>query len=221
MGSSAIAPVTYANPYWETVRSEVVPSDEPWRSGPVVGSMSDFQMWGGRREIISKFCFTITDPITVAFVAEHAGPRVIDPLAGTGYWAWLLGQLGTDVVASDLHPPDSAENAYHKAGVVHVPVLQADAVDAVTVHGQGRTLLLSWPPYEDPIGEHIVRTYPGDRVVYIGENEGGCCGSDAMWRAIDEDWDLTTEHHPVRWWGLNDYVAAYTRRSSISTGGIG
>ncbi|BCZ25284.1 hypothetical protein MTY59_51390 [Mycobacterium senriense] len=39
--------------------------------------------------------------------AVRGRPRqggLLDPIAGTGYWAYLLTQLGVDVVCYDLNP---------------------------------------------------------------------------------------------------------------------
>ncbi|MFJ1539202.1 hypothetical protein ACIODS_11735 [Micromonospora chalcea] len=88
------------------------------------------------------------DPETVTFVAEHSQGRLVDPMAGTGYWAWMLTQAGVDVVAYDLHPPapNSEANHWHRNVSAHVTVGEADAKDSVT-WSTSRTLLLSWPPY--------------------------------------------------------------------------
>lgn len=210
--------ITYDNPYWDTVREHVHEEERhSWDRGPFVGGYrgdGDAKMYTRRGDLTSKYAWTITDPATVAFVAEHAGARVVDPLAGTGYWAWLLSQHGIDVAASDLNPPDLVgKNQWHRDGTVFVPVARAGAVEAVTVHGDDRTLLLSWPPYDDPIGRRVLDAYRGQRVVYIGEGAYGCCGDDAMWSALEADWTQVAEHRPVQWWGMHDWVTVYERKA--------
>lgn len=206
--------LTYDNPYWSAVADAVhVEPKEYWDPGPKVGGLGRISDSLRRHDFTSQYAWTITDPATVAFVAEHAGPRVVDPLAGNGYWAWILGQQGADVAASDLHPADGDGNQWHRGGSVYTPVVRADAVDAVTVHGEGRTLLLSWPPYDDPIGARILAAYRGPRVVYIGEGEYGCCGDEAMWSALESDWTETADHKPVQWFGMHDFVTVYERKA--------
>lgn len=205
---------TYANPYWDAVRDAV--HEEPegyWDPGPKVGGIGRVEEFGRRHDFTSRYSWSITDPATVAFVVEHLSARAVDPLAGNGYWAWLLGQQGIDVAASDLHPADGTGNQWHREGSVYVPVVQADAVDAVTVHGADRTLLLSWPPYDDPIGYRVLDAYSGSRVVFIGEGTGGCCGDDAMWSLLETEWSGVADHKPVQWYGMHDWVTVYERKS--------
>lgn len=204
------APTTYANPYWDAVSDQVRESDMPWRPGLTVGGLGDWKPMIRRGDLTSEYAWTVTDPASVAFVAEHAGGRVIDPLAGTGYWAHILGQHGIDVAASDLNPPGTAVNEWHRAGKAFVPVAARDAVDAV--EETDRTLLLSWPPYDDPIGAAVLNAYRGDRVIYIGEGEYGCCGTDEMFSAFESDWTQVAEHQPVQWYGMHDWITVYDRK---------
>lgn len=203
---------TYANPYWDAVSSLVHVSERhSWDVGPFVGGEGHYLDLAKRGDMVSEYAWTITDPATVAFVAEHAGPRVIDPLAGTGYWAWLLTQHGADVAASDLYPPDAGGNKYHKRGALFAPVARLDAVDVVA-HHPDRTLFLAWPPYDEPLGARVLAAYQGARVVFIGEGEGGCTGGDDMWTALGTDWIQVVDHRPVQWYGLHDWVTVYDRK---------
>jgi hypothetical protein len=204
------------NPYWDAVSDKACMSERhSWDRGVMVGGDGHWEDYKGRHDLTSRYAWTITDPATVAFVAEQAGLRIIDPLAGTGYWAWLLRQSGADVAASDLNPPDVAKNTWHRESTVHTEIAQADAVDAVTVLGDDRTLLLAWPPYGDPIGAAVLAAYRGPRVVYIGEGEYGCCGGEDMWTAIGSGWAQVAEHRPVQWWGIHDYVTVYVRQPAL------
>lgn len=207
------APTTYANPYWDAVSDRV--REDRWLSyqstGLVVGGLDHMNEWVDRTDLVGQYAWTITSPEAVAFVAEHIGQSAIDPLAGSGYWAFLLAQHGIDVAASDIAPPDVTKNGYHKAGVTHVTVAQADAVDAVTVLGEGRTLLLAWPPYSEPIGAQVLAAHQGERFVFIGEGEWGCCGGEDMWDVIRDGWHSVAEHRPVQWWGMHDYITVYER----------
>lgn len=206
----------YANPYWDAVRDFVRDHDYSWDKGLYVGGFgtgNDRNAYLRRDALTSQYAWTITDPSSVEFVVEQCGPRVIDPMAGTGYWAWLLRQHGADVAASDLTPPGGAtKNHWHRSAALHTEVVSADAVDAVTVFGDDRVLLLSWPPYDDPIGAEVIEAYAGKRIVYIGENNGGCCGNDHMWGLL-HSWAEVAEHKPVQWYGLHDWVTVFERAS--------
>lgn len=199
------------NPYWDAVKGDV--TRDPWEHGLNIGSLGNWNPTLGRFDHTGQYAWTVTDPPTVDFVAEHLGPDAFDPLAGSGYWAYLLGQRGISVLASDLTPPaEGSGNIYHKGTGTWVPVRRADAVDACREWGLGRALLLSWPPYDEPTGAAVLTAYLGDRVVYIGEGEGGCCGTDGMFDLFDREWVEVASHRPVQWYGLHDWVTVYERR---------
>lgn len=214
------------NPYWDAVRDHV--TIDTWygsRDGmPVVGGLFDYRTPSGqldierwsseapkRDELVRQYAWTITDPDTVAFVTKHSRDRIVDPLAGTGYWAWVLADV--DVISYDIEPPTpgSSANHWHSDVHLHWPVLRANATDAVIVHSD-RTLLLSWPPYNTSLGVNVLRAYEGDRVIYVGEDYGGCCGDDKMFETLERDWTLADTHVPVQWFGLHDVVNVYDRK---------
>lgn len=199
------------NPYWDAVKDLVTTEDaRSWEPGALyVGGIHNWEATKDRFERTSEYAWTITSPESVAFVAEHAGPSVIDPMAGSGYWAYLLGQLGIDVQASDIKPGDSQ---WHQTGT-WVDVASLDAVTAVSGAHPSRVLLLSWPPYDQAIGASVLAAFRGDRVVYIGEGEGGCCGDDAMFSLLEQQWTEVADHRPVQWYGLHDWITVYDRKA--------
>lgn len=211
MTALAVAPDAI-NTYWATVAQRVQP-DHFSPHLPVV----DWTDGGPhRRDMVSRFSWTITDPATVAFVTEHSGGRLVDPMAGSGWWARLLYAAGVDVHAVDLLPAHWGDNPYHKAGISHMHVRQGDAVETASRFGWDRTLLLSWPPYDEPIGAETLAAYTGQRVIYIGEGWGGCCGSDRMFELLEVGWNEVAQHRPVQWWGMHDYVTVYERRRAVA-----
>lgn len=241
------------NPYWALCEPLTAPdsfsglrtvgglrlrSDDPGRPWDPARGVEDHQRnWRNREEWVARYAWTITAPDTVAFLAAHSGGRLLDPLAGTGYWGHLLGQLGVDVLSYDLHPPrpGSGENRWHRDAAPFGLVMTGDAVDVTARHGHDRTLLLAWPPYSDPVGADILAAYTGPTVIYIGEGSGGCTGDDALHHALGWDryddatyqclgpdpsavWEAVDDHAPVQWYGLHDWVHVYTRRGPAAIG---
>lgn len=208
---------TTTNAYWEAVAAHATPSTYTWDHGALhIGAPTNDPEWwrtiADRTDLCSRYSWTITDPDTVAFVVQHSRGAVIDPMAGSGWWAHLLTQAGVDVVASDLHPPGSAGNHWHKHDTHH-PIQQANAAGAVAGRCSARTLLLSWPPYDDTTGADILAATTTDRVIYIGENAGGCCGNDDMFDLLDQQWAEVACHRPVQWYGIHDFVTVYDRKN--------
>lgn len=212
-----------SNAYWDAVlpwvgadslfgRTTVGPigQQEDW-ARPIMEAVW-VQAARARYEYVARWAWTVTAPDTVAFVAEHLGPAAIDPLAGTGWWAHLLTGLGVDVDASDLHPPGGGDlDHWHSASEPHYPVRGADGVTAVTERGAGRSLLLAWPPHSNPIGADILRAYPGNRVVYMGEI-GGMCGDENLFTIMEAEWAGVAYASPVQWSGIHDEIYVLDRK---------
>lgn len=197
------------NPMWDELGPYVTP--RRWsRGGDSRELMFDHSR--DRFDLCSRFAWTVTSPDTVEFVAKHLGSVAVDPMAGSGYWAYLLQQLGVNVAAYDKHPAGvGSPNKYHKDSS-WIPVTAMDAACAVGRSAPQRSLLLSWPPYDDSTGADVLTRFTGSRLVYIGEGEGGCCGDDRMFKLLDDMWLRVAEHDPVQWCGMHDWVTVYDRR---------
>lgn len=210
---------TTTNAYWEAVRNHVNPTGSLWRTPEVDpyrsmphGDNADYDTWAKntpqRHDHVARYSWTITDPATVGFVVQHSGGRMVDPMAGTGWWAHILAEHGVDVACSDLAP---GTNHWHDGQPLWAPVAAAPAVDAVAAHPD-RTLFLAWPPYDRPDGVDTVRAYAGQRLILIHEGEGGCIGDDALFAELDTNWVEMADHVPVQWFGMHDRITVYDRK---------
>jgi hypothetical protein len=207
--------MTIDNPFWEAVKDCVEP--DSFRGNPVVGefrldrSVEESMARAPNRQLmVRKYCWTIPDPDTVAFVAEHAHGGLVDPIAGTGYWAYLLGQLGVDVVCYDLNPGAAlTTNGWH-GDDLYAEICAKDCAAAVALHPD-RTLLLSWPPHGQDVGARTLLAYKGKRVIFVGEDRGGGTGDEEMHSILDTQWTEVDSRRPVQWWGQRDRVTVYAR----------
>ena len=205
--------MTFDNPYWDAVKGHVAP--DSLRATPVVGEFrldrsveESMAVFPNRQKLVRKYCWTIPDPDTVAFVARHAHGGLVDPLAGTGYWAYLLTQAGVDVVCYDLNPAVALlTNGWHDEDL-YAEVHQKDCAEAAALHPD-RTLLLSWPPHGQDVGARTLTSYGGNRVIVIGDGRG--CGDSEMHGLLDAAWIKVDDRRPVQWWGIDDRVTVYER----------
>ncbi|OIN80619.1 hypothetical protein K3U93_09125 [Mycobacterium malmoense] len=202
------------NPFWEAVKDCV--AVDSFRGTPVVGEFrldqtveESMARLPNRQQLVRKYCWTIPDPDTVAFVAKHAHGGLVDPIAGTGYWAYLLAQAGVDVVCYDRNPGTALHtNGWH-GDDLYAEISAKDGAEAVALHPD-RTLFLSWPPHAQDVGARIVLAYEGKRVIYIGETEGHT-GDDELRRILETDWTEVDSRQPVQWWGVHDRVTVHER----------
>jgi len=197
------------NPYWDEVCGHVHESDLPWERGvKQVNRLLDPEAEVlDRQPYVGKYSWSIPDPDSVVFVARYADGGLIDPMAGTGYWAYLLEQVGVDILCYDLQP---GENAWHD-GTRWVSIVAMDGEESVREHPD-RTLLLAWPPYSEDVGTRILSAYKGNRVIFIGEGEGGCTGDCGLHDLLEDEWQAVVQHTPVQWWGMHDHITVFERR---------
>lgn len=209
------ADLNIENPFWEAVQGFV--EADTLRGNPVVGEFrldrsvaESMARLPNRQLLVRKYCWTIPDPDTVAFVAGHAEGGLVDPMAGTGYWAYLLAQLGVDVVCYDLNPgAPLVANGWHGEDL-YADIHTKEAAEAAALH-PGRTLFLSWPPHGQDVGARVLSAFTGQRVIYVGDRRGGATGDDAMHSLLETQWRELDARQPVQWWGQHDFVIVYAR----------
>ena len=116
-------------------------------------------------------------------------------------------------LSTELPQGDWTEGPDGTPGNEFVPVLQGGSEVLELPENRTRVLFLSWPPYDNDMGAEVVRAYQGDTIIYLGEREGGCCGSDTMFQLLDEGWEgvaRCSQH--VQWSGIHDHLMTYKRK---------
>lgn len=201
------------NAFWERVQEFLEPDPLDPEGTPVADQFGMRYLRSGRPEmlklrdpldtrigLIRDFSFTITDPATVDFVAAHCLGTVVDPMAGSGWWAHLLRERGIDVVAADTDP--GGFNRQH----IDDMIIRDGA--EVLADSDAETMLLSWPDMDRDTGERMRAAFTGKRIIYIGE-WGGCCGSPELFDGIAAHGIAVAAHKPVQWYGLHDLVLVF------------
>lgn len=156
-----------------------------------------------RYGIVRKYSFAIPDDTALEIIASHA--PIVEIGAGSGYWAHLLRERGVDIIAYDKvlkNNPYGFNMTWTeiKYGTPGHLILHPD-----------RSLLLCWPDYNDSFALRAIRKYPGDTIVYIGENYGGCNGNDKFFDELEINWELIQEHLVNQWPGIHDSMKIFTR----------
>lgn len=115
--------------------------------------------------LAQRYSYVFPDDRSLAALAR-LGP-LVEMGAGTGYWAYRLRALGTDVVAFDQAPPDGARpNRYHATTPTWTEVVAGD--HTILTRYSDRALLLCWPPLFSSLGE-LLTYYSGNTVAVIGD----------------------------------------------------
>eukprot|EP00747_Dinoflagellata_sp_TGD_P180445 gnl/TRDRNA2_/TRDRNA2_32911_c0_seq1.p1 gnl/TRDRNA2_/TRDRNA2_32911_c0~~gnl/TRDRNA2_/TRDRNA2_32911_c0_seq1.p1 ORF type:complete len:384 (+),score=49.86 gnl/TRDRNA2_/TRDRNA2_32911_c0_seq1:44-1195(+) len=152
---------------------------------------------------------------------------LVDPLAGSGWHARLWQDAGhISVAALDSYP----KRPVAWADVVVVPDSRHVADWGIS-HASGRSaasfpqrwaLFLSWPPHSpETVGVDLLRCWPGDFLVYVGEHgssdevadgDAGVTGGQELLDAIAADWEPVKTWAIPCWPGYRDDMTIYHRR---------
>ncbi|TDH67921.1 hypothetical protein CCR75_004342 [Bremia lactucae] len=101
---------------------------------------------------------------------------IVEIGAGTGYWSSLLQRTGVDIVAFDKTPPHSNKtlfNEYH-GQVPPFCTVQKGGPEVLSHDSMAtkKSLLLCYPPPNDPMALQSLQLFQGDVVLHIGEWQG-------------------------------------------------
>ncbi len=189
-----------------------------------------------RTAMIARYGFAIPTDDALDAIMQCSPAGVVEIGAGTGYWAHLLAQRGIDVVAFDIEPAPSQDNAWFAGTTPWHPVHRGD--HHVVGRHPDRTLLLVWPTKNEIWPAEAITQHHnagGTYLVYVGEGPGGRTGDDVFQALLGE---LTTctqcEHESVtspcicgvaalwqrietiplpHWPGYRDDLHVYTRQA--------
>lgn len=206
------------NPYWEIIRQ--LPLDDmplPWHQRPepmlhwLGGNREEYKIFADRFDMCGTYSWAICSPGDVAWLKGILGGRgVVEPGAGTGYWAWQMEQAGIDVAA---YEPEVQGPVNHFARRTWTSLLRDD--HSAPKHHPDRALFLCWPSYAEPWAAQALACYSGDLLIYCGEGEGGCTADDEFFHLLEAEWEEVSDSAAhVSYWGIHDYLTAYRRKEN-------
>jgi hypothetical protein len=163
-----------------------------------------------REKMCQAYSWAIPDEEAIRTLAQFS--PLVEIGAGRGYWTALLQKMGADIVAYDLNPPHTHQNAWHpKDGTPSYTSVFVGGPEVVRDH-QDRNLFLCWPPYDDPMAYNCLYWYRGKHVIYIGEGHGGCTGDDKFHNTLERDFELIMRVEIPVWRGIHDSLEVWERK---------
>lgn len=141
------------------------------------------------------------------------GRRAIEAGSGSGYLSRLLSDRGVSIRACD----NGAWGAYGAGW--DAPYQRDHSCSAVGLIDESvDVVLMSWPPIHDPLAFDVSqRMVPGQVLVHLGEDAGGCTGSASFfkslgdrqrWRRMEEEEDDLNRWH-LRFDGIKDHWSVF------------
>ena len=138
-----------------------------------------------RDVFIRKYGYWIINQQNVTNLKEFIGnSKVLEVMGGTGYVGKILSNKGIDIISTDNNEwADHFDTIYKRDESI-------DCISAVKKYGKEcDVLLMSWVPFGSSIGADTMQLYheinPNGAIIWIGEPEGGACGSDEDFEVMD------------------------------------
>lgn len=236
------------NPAWDYIESKGLWLPKGDRS--LLGG--DLQRWphpmpkdwvDHRRRVTARWAWAVPAPQSIQFIVDALDGRpLVEVGAGNGYWAWMLDQMGVNVIAYDRAPVNYKHTWFKLTNGVtwgqevweadvqaeeFFPVKKAGTKVLLDVDPE-RVLFLSWPNYNTDFAYKALTRFQGDTLIFLGEGAGGCTGDDKFhrllgyepWRDEDEEalegiaeWKYDQEQSLIQWEGIHDAIFIYRRIS--------
>jgi len=136
--------------------------------------LDEYQYWNLRYELIKKYAFAVPTFEVLSIINELS--PIIEIGAGNGYWAFMLNQLGCDILAYDKYPPDETVFPFSDFAInlwfeeQWYQVEKGDATQAGNF--PNRALFLCWPEPHSAMAYEALHSYSkagGHTVIFIGD----------------------------------------------------
>ena len=132
---------------------------------------------------------------TFAEIIKEDNPKnggiVLDPLAGAGHLVKAFREAGIPSIASDNNSWKFSKD-----------IEKLDALESIRKYGNDIDyVVISWAPYTENLDVKILelcrKDFPHIMILNIGEQEGGCTGSEEFWEKarVPKDWSRAGENN--------------------------
>jgi len=182
---------------------------QPYEPSLFLSAMSNFRYWYVRE---CAWHFLPSERVIKQQMKLFIGSRaVLEIGAGKGLLARAVHDLlpGVRWIATDIKP--ATPNTFY-------PVEQLDHREALAKYPTD-ILAMCWPAYNEDWTHETLELFQGKYVIYIGEDEHGCTGSERFHQQLGEHWVATERKQPwidiPQFDTLHDALVLYRRKSLV------
>jgi len=176
----------------------------------------DFTQYTRRMEFVKTYAWSI--PCEEAITTMQTFCKnlfVLEVGAGLGLWAAYLKAAGVNIQATDAFVKGQRPkktNSYCAYLPTFTYIHQFEAEEAVKVF-KPEVLFFNWPCYQENYAIRSLKAFKGDRLVYIGEGNGGCTADDAFHAELEHNWEEVNEVDIPQWHYIHDRMHFFKRKA--------
>ena len=152
-----------------------------------------------RKKLIWAYSWAVPTAEVIYKIAKYS--PLIELGSGTGYWGWLITQAGGQIQCLDHQPmqPPCWMEIHH------------GSPQSISERSERETLLLCWPPLNNPMSTQSLRSYTGNTVIYIGEWRGRTAEAD-FHDELETMWNLKETLDIPNWPNFSDRLYIFKRK---------
>lgn len=147
----------------------------------------------------------ITKELISDIKAQVGDAHVLELGSGSGWLAKFLEEAGVDIMTVDTD--DWGFEIQHRKTDLVSSYRQLD----ISAYD---TFILAWPNYGSSAASELVSTMKtGDKLLYCGEDGGGCTGDEQLEDDLCGKWVVDTDafSSSIRFTGIHDYWRTYVK----------
>jgi len=186
------------NIYEEIIKKGPKPENDSYTEQERRRDFARYYAWGcPTREVIQN-------------IKDFAGQeKILEIGAGNGLWAMLLQQVGVFITPTDKAPGQTMDHVTGKREQTFVDVLMMDNKQAIKKFKDHNILMLCWPPF-DSMAQESLKSFSGDKLIFIGEIDG-CTGDSDFFHSLTLNWKKCKTIDIPRWKLRKDSAYLYIR----------
>lgn len=167
-----------------------------------------------REFFVDNYAWAVPTEKGIKSIAEFIGPQDIclEVGCGLGIWAYFLKyQFNINIIATD--DKSTHYDSDVRKNNTYIDYHDMDSMSSVKKFREANVLMLVWPPYDNSMGYDALKEFRGNKFVYVGEERGGCTGTDDFFDLLEKEWErIEPEHNNRSWPGIDDSTKFFTRK---------